>query len=345
MKNLFKVGDIVTCNSLNTFGSSPFNLSNFIVGNEYKVLEVTDEHYKLSARDTYKNTDHTWLSNHKSGEAEFIIGFSLKKQKFPEKWAIKLLPEVKKWIRDEFNTDSYDDDCETHYFHFPNFNNNNGFLDYYHLNDRVNNKYTEITLQEFLDNVVNKQKPNTIKEKKVYTTRKDLIFILSQDACSMFNDVIKKYLKEYYTASEDFIFEITQVDLQRIEKECSIAQKAILKSIGINYIEPKPLWSRGNITILNISSLGISSFEELHIYNTMLLMRNWAKFHNELDEFIPRWENKDQNKYGIISSYGSIIPACYFYNNFFMFQIAVSSAKRAKQMLEEFKEDLKKCKF
>lgn len=343
MKNLFKVGDIVTCNSLNTFESSPFNLSNFIVGNEYKVLEVTDEHYKLSARDTYKNTDHTWLSNHKSGEAEFIIGFSLKKQKFPEKWAIKLLPEVKKWIRDEFNTDSYDDDCETHYFHFPNFNNNNGFLDYYHLNDRVNNKYTEITLQEFLDNVVNKQKPNTIKEKKVYTTRKDLIFILSQDACSMFNDVIKKYLKEYYTASEDFIFEITQVDLQRIEKECSIAQKSILKSIGIEYVEPKLLWSRKEKAnkFYNISL----STHEHHIHNTMLLMRNWAAFHNQLDEFVADWTNERQSKYGIVPEFNKYKICQYSYVNSFIFQISVNSKERTEEMLTEFKSDLEKCKF
>ena len=340
MKNLFEVGDIITCNSLNGNIHVP-HLHNFTVGKEYKVLGLDHNMYQIANDKTF-----LWVNNHEYFPG-IILGFSLKEKvkEFPKLWAVKILPEVKKWIRDEFNTDLYDDDCETHYFHFPNLKNNNGFLNSYHGANSIINHYTEITLQEFLDNVVNKQKPNTMKEKKVYTTRKDLIFILSQDACSMFNDVIKKYLKEYYTASEDFIFEITQVDLQRIEKECSIAQKAILKSIGINYIEPKPLWSRGNITILNISSLGISSFEELHIYNTMLLMRNWAKFHNELDEFIPRWENKDQNKYGIISSYGSIIPACYFYNNFFMFQIAVSSAKRAKQMLEEFREDLEKCKF
>ena len=70
-------------------------------------------------------------------------------EEFPEKWAIKLYPEVKKWIEEEYQTDYYSKDSENNIFHFPNWDNNNGFLLYNHTDSEVIKEYTLITLEQF----------------------------------------------------------------------------------------------------------------------------------------------------------------------------------------------------
>ena len=70
-------------------------------------------------------------------------------EEFPEKWAIKLYPEVKKWIEEEHKTHYYSKDSENHIFHFPNWVNNNGFLLGNHTNSEVRKEYTLITLEQF----------------------------------------------------------------------------------------------------------------------------------------------------------------------------------------------------
>ncbi len=78
------------------------------------------------------------------------------------------------------------------------------------------------------------------------------------------------------------------------------------------------------------------------LYNTMMLMRSWAKFYNEVDEYKPTWRNDNHSKYGIRINYNEL-EACYKYNeNVFIFQTSVSSQKRAEEMLTEFKDDLEK---
>lgn len=78
------------------------------------------------------------------------------------------------------------------------------------------------------------------------------------------------------------------------------------------------------------------------LYNTMMLMRSWAKFYNEVDEYKPTWSNDTYSKYGIKINYNKL-EACYKYNeNVFIFQTSVSSQKRAEEMLAEFKDDLEK---
>ena len=335
MKNLFEVGDIITCNSLNGNIHVP-HLHNFTVGKEYKVLGLDHNMYQIANDKTF-----LWVNNHEYFPG-IILGFSLKEKvkEFPKLWAVKILPEVKKWIRDEFNTDLYDDDCETHYFHFPNLKNNNGFLNSYHGANSIINHYTEITLQEFLDNVVNKQN----KSKKIFTTRGQFISILNKDGCKTFNDEIKKLLDKHPYHGDDFKFIIDEISLQRIEKECTINQKAILKSIGIEYVEPKPLWSR-KVLDHYLNDNQYLTKNDLHIHNTMLLMRNWAAFHNQLDEFVADWTNERQSKYGIVPEFNKYKICQYSYVNSFIFQISVNSKERTEEMLTEFKSDLEKCKF
>ena len=80
--------------------------------------------------------------------------------------------------------------------------------------------------------------------------------------------------------------------------------------------------------------------QEAKIYNLMILMRNWVKFHNELDEFKPDWNNGTQNKYVIELAQNSIKTAIRLNYNTGLFNIAVSSRQRANELLAEFKTEI-----
>jgi hypothetical protein len=85
---------------------------------------------------------------------------------------------------------------------------------------------------------------------------------------------------------------------------------------------------------------------ECHIHNTMMLMRSFARYYNKIDGFTPDWDDIHSKKYGVIydeeSGYASGLAST---RVDIMFFAAVSSSERASQMLEEFKEDLERCKF
>jgi hypothetical protein len=101
----------------------------------------------------------------------------------------------------------------------------------------------------------------------------------------------------------------------------------------------QPKWSRKK-DIQNVRN-----DEEYHILETMVLMRSWAKFHNELDGFKADWADYNHKKWGvIILGVTYVIDYNYEYNQF-LFCISVSSRERAEQMLAEFEEDLKKIKW
>ena len=92
----------------------------------------------------------------------------------------------------------------------------------------------------------------------------------------------------------------------------------------------KPKWSREK-PIHNVRN-----DEDYHIFETMVLMRSWAKFHNELDGFVPDWKDDNQYKFGVY---------CKKTRQKYIFGIAVSSEQRAEQMLAEFRDDLEKIKW
>lgn len=85
--------------------------------------------------------------------------------------------------------------------------------------------------------------------------------------------------------------------------------------------------------------------EEVHIFRTMQLMRHWARFHNELDGFIPDWTNRNQIKWGLELESDILYVHNWFNRNVFIFGISVSSGDRAHQMLKEFGHDLLKIKW
>ncbi len=77
------------------------------------------------------------------------------------------------------------------------------------------------------------------------------------------------------------------------------------------------------------------------LYNTMILMRSWAKFYNEVDGFKADWTN-DHNKYMLRLEANKIYVVSYWTHNTGIFHISVKTQKRAEKMLAEFKDDLEK---
>ena len=89
----------------------------------------------------------------------------------------------------------------------------------------------------------------------------------------------------------------------------------------------------------------LSEYLPLSIEKKMRLlgrMQSWANYHNELDGFVPDWSNDniDYPKYGIVIESGKSYADVFFRANIFLFQIAVSSRERAREMHEYFKKDI-----
>ncbi|MBC7524823.1 MAG: hypothetical protein H7239_10325 [Flavobacterium sp.] len=68
-----------------------------------------------------------------------------------KKLATKLTPAIKAWIKDEFGSDVYYKYEIDSYFHFPNYENFNGFLKGEHTSGAIAYNYTLVSEQEFLD--------------------------------------------------------------------------------------------------------------------------------------------------------------------------------------------------
>ena len=66
----------------------------------------------------------------------------------PEKFCFKLDEIGKRWIRETFGSDYYDD--INHYFHYPNYENLNGFYAGYHQDLMIRKGYTLIETSQLL---------------------------------------------------------------------------------------------------------------------------------------------------------------------------------------------------
>ena len=195
------------------------------------------------------------------------------------------------------------------------------------------------------------------------TTRARLLSIYNVDSCVEFNDCIKAHLKQCFDLENNKEFDIEQYYLDRIAKECNQNQLDLLASIGITFPK-KPKWDRvahhNNSYCLASSSTGLDimltvysrlkcySFatkkvaeQEAKIHNLMILMRNWARFHNALDNFVPDWNDECSFKYKInIKSNKVISIGTSWSSNTGLFGISVSSRDRASDMLSEFKKEI-----
>ena len=127
-----------------------------------KSVDLNTPLHKSSAIFYAKEINQDFLYVVENTHPEYVLGVCLHSrnstfhfqdlehyEEFPEKWAIKLYPEVKKWIEEEHKTHYYSKDSENHIFHFPNWVNNNGFLLGNHTNSEVRKEYTLITLEQF----------------------------------------------------------------------------------------------------------------------------------------------------------------------------------------------------
>lgn len=193
------------------------------------------------------------------------------------------------------------------------------------------------------------------------TTRARLLSIYNVDSCVEFNDCIKAHLKQCFDLENNKEFDIEQYYLDRIAKECNQNQLDLLASIGITFPK-KPKWDRvahhNNSYYLASSSTGLDimltvnsrlkcySFatkkvveQEAKIHNLMILMRNWARFHNALDNFVPDW-NTNSAKYGINIKANKPYAGINWLSNIGLFGISVSSWDRASDMLSEFKKEI-----
>lgn len=73
----------------------------------------------------------------------------------------------------------------------------------------------------------------------------------------------------------------------------------------------------------------------------LIRMQSWADYHNKLDGFAADWKDDRRYKYGLCIYQGICCGIATFNDeNYFLFQISVSSEDRAKQMMDYFQKDI-----
>jgi len=158
------------------------------------------------------------------------------------------------------------------------------------------------------------------------------------------------------TLENNITITLTKEQLDDIEKQKKALEAPVWSRDSMRsdrYYLSRNLFSRLKVcATLEVEIETVYSFEtrelaeqEAHIHNTMMAMRNWARFHNELDGFVADWLRPSIIKSGIYWYNSKFIILDRSTDNDFVFQISVSSRERAEQMLAEFKEDLEKIKF
>lgn len=223
--------------------------------------------------------------------------------------------------------------------------------------------YTVLTIDQLTE--FNTEKNNQMETK---TTKAKLLSIWGQNGCSDFNKAIKEILIEQVVTPENTEFVVDEKYLKRLS-ECNKDQLQLLKSIGI---EKKEGWSRdatprssdyyfltrnigeklpfkvgkGNsydaraVTVYRTAEI---AEQEAKIFNLMMLMRNWARYHNQIDNFKADWTKSNQGKSGIYlytTTETKLRVSTRYGDNELLFAISVSSEQRAQEMLDEFRQEI-----
>ena len=84
--------------------------------------------------------------------------------------------------------------------------------------------------------------------------------------------------------------------------------------------------------------------EKFNLYHKTMLMYDmyrWVKHYNQIDNFVPDWDNNKQEKHGLIT-HKEVMPAWASTGKNLVFGLTVKSRERAEQMLKEFGERIKK---
>ena len=194
------------------------------------------------------------------------------------------------------------------------------------------------------------------------TTKAKLLSIYNVDSCTEFNSIIREHLRHYFDIEDNKEFDIDKYYLDRIAKECNQNQLDLLATIGIT-LTKEPKWDRETLAqnsyyfassstgsgIMQTAGTRLKCYsfatkevaeQEAKIHNLMILMRNWVKFHNALDNFVPNWNNSNQDKYTIGIKYNSITISNQWIFNRGLFNIVVSSKARIEELLNEFRKEI-----
>ncbi|PZT97657.1 MAG: hypothetical protein DI622_22820, partial [Chryseobacterium sp.] len=188
------------------------------------------------------------------------------------------------------------------------------------------------------------------KNKFMKTTKQKLLTIYGKDGCNEFNNTLEEILKSQFKISDTTEFLINQKYLDLAKKRCSTGQKNLLNSIGITFGYSN--WSRthsvGNNEYFflergksgepfkvekgsNAAKPAITCYKtreiaerEVKIFSLMMIMRNWAIYHNQIDNFIPDWQSGSQQKFGLMLHSGNKLSIISRYgDNEFLFFITL----------------------
>lgn len=192
---------------------------------------------------------------------------------------------------------------------------------------------------------------------KLLISREDIANLWYKDSCKEWKNIIVNVLK-----SSIFSNKIDVTPFLHNLKDCSNRQLKLLSDIGITsknnilkelvegnywycgngYIEGFiPRQGVGNqmkkSTTYETKEQCQKACDILNLHQEMMYVVN--KWNTE-DNFVPDWESIHQDKWGMMMHGSRIEIGCYYKSNILYNQLAVSSEKRAKDLLELFKDRL-----
>lgn len=180
----------------------------------------------------YASTYNRWTSCSKAYDLpkgmKLLYAENFIEKEFPEKYAVKFTQAVQNHIVHVIGMDLYKHDSQDSYFHYPNFGDYNGYRLGHHTDNSVKTKYTEITEQEYIDNVINKE---PMKKGRIFPflltqkQAKDMVNI----ACSAWSvKLMNLWVKEFFTDKPIYMSE----DLYKhARKEATHSQHTLLDEI------------------------------------------------------------------------------------------------------------------
>lgn len=115
-------------------------------------------------------------------------------------------------------------------------------------------RYSEISYEQFLKYVLNQDKQSTMKENKL--TRKQLVEAYNSFSCSKWQERIKNLLKQHATVTDDTQITIPEEDIKLLLSEGTKEQRKYVESLGITLKEDK------NAFVKKFTSSNISSFSK-----------------------------------------------------------------------------------
>ena len=165
-------------------------------------------------------------------------------KQFPIHWAVLLSNDVKKWINEEFKSNSYNNEHNSLYFHFPNYRNNDNFYIGNHLDVKIKKDYTLITNEQFINNIVNKNK--TMENKEIISYK-----------------LIKPEYEQfaYEIANDGLVVEFNKNELYNLSLARHTLSIPLLKEAGVLDIWFEPVYKKEEPKEQIVRMGGINGFD------------------------------------------------------------------------------------